>query len=73
MRYKLVFKVLEIVLSTVFLVLCTRAFLSHFYNDLRRLARSRRQHVEIIRSPSLVPVVETSVARVKRQPIPPVR
>jgi hypothetical protein len=73
MPYRLVFKLLEIVLSTVFLVLCTKALFSHFYDDLRRLARSRRPQVGMIQSPSLIPAVEVSVARIKRLRTPPAR
>jgi hypothetical protein len=43
MSHRLVFKVLEIILSTAFLVLCTKAFCSHFYRDLRKLFHKRRQ------------------------------
>jgi hypothetical protein len=53
---KIAFKVLEIILSTAFLLLCTKAFYSHFYRDLKRLLQNRRQQVAFIRtSPSLVP------------------
>jgi hypothetical protein len=56
MRVKIAFKVLEIILSTAFLVLCTKAFCSHFYRDLKRPLQNRRQQVAFIRtSPSLVP------------------
>jgi hypothetical protein len=41
-RYRIVFKALEIVVSAAFLVLCAKAFYSHFYNDLTRLLRDRR-------------------------------
>jgi hypothetical protein len=39
MRYRIVLKILEIVLSTVFLLLCVEAFCSHFYNHLRLVLR----------------------------------
>jgi hypothetical protein len=42
-RYRLLFKAVEIGASTVFLFLCAKAFCSHFYNDLRRLAQKRTQ------------------------------
>jgi hypothetical protein len=42
-RYRIAFKALEIVVSTAFLILCAKAFLTHFYNDLRRLSHRRTQ------------------------------
>jgi hypothetical protein len=45
MHYRIVLKVLEIVLSTVFLLLCVKAFCSHFYNHLRLVLRYRRQQI----------------------------
>ena len=41
-RYRMLFKVLEISASAVFLFLCAKAFCSHFYNDLKRLVQKRR-------------------------------
>jgi hypothetical protein len=42
-RYRIVFKALEIVVSTAFLILCAKAFLTHFYDNLRRLPQRRTQ------------------------------
>jgi hypothetical protein len=42
---RLVFKVVGILLSAAFLVLCAVAFCSHFHNDLKRLLRNRRQQI----------------------------
>jgi hypothetical protein len=41
-RYRMLFKVLEIGASAVFLFLCAKAFCSHFDNDLKRLVQKRR-------------------------------
>ena len=41
-RYRMLFKVLEIGASAVFLFLCAKAFCSQFYNDLKRLVQKRR-------------------------------
>jgi hypothetical protein len=58
MRYRIVLKVLEIVLSTVFLLICVKAFCSHFYNHLSWVLRYRRQQITPMpKSPS--PVIAT--------------
>ena len=44
---RLVFKVVGIVVSAAFFVLCAKAFCSHFYNDLKRLLRNRRRQIAI--------------------------
>jgi hypothetical protein len=72
-HYRIIFKALEVVVSTAFLVLCAKAFCSHFYNDLRQLLRDRRQKMTFVRnSPLLVPAVEVT-ARSSRRPFRPVR
>jgi hypothetical protein len=61
MPHTLVFKILEIVLSMVFLVLCMKALCSHFYRDLRRMFHNRRQPIAFVRtSPPLVPAKVTA-------------
>jgi hypothetical protein len=56
--YRIVLKVLEIVLSTVFLLLCVKAICSHFHNHLRLVLRYGRQQIAPMpKSPS--PVIAT--------------
>jgi hypothetical protein len=56
---RLTLRAVEVVMSTAFLVLCVKALCSHFYRDLKRAARIKRQPIAFIQ-PSLVPAVEVS-------------
>jgi hypothetical protein len=56
MAGRLALKVIEIVASVVFLVLCAKSFCTHFYNDQMRALPSRKQRVAFVEdAPSLVP------------------
>ena len=63
---RLVFNVVGVVVNAAFLVLCTKAFCSHFYNDLKRLLRHRRQQIEFGYTPSLVSAVKARAKPVIR-------
>jgi hypothetical protein len=52
MRY--VFKMIDFIVSVVFLALCIRAFCAHFYQDIEEQLRARRLPI-IKDTPSLVP------------------
>lgn len=41
-RFRVVLKAVEVAVSVVFLVLSAKAFVSHFYNDLRHHATTQK-------------------------------
>jgi hypothetical protein len=58
---RLILRAVGAVISAAFLVLCLKALCSHFYRNLKRAARIKRQPIAFIHTaPSLVPAVEVS-------------
>jgi hypothetical protein len=57
---RLVFKVAGIVVSAAFLIRCAKAFCSHFYDDLKRQLRNKRQQIALSQTPSQAPAAKVT-------------